>query len=186
MSSRLRRSALVVLLFLPGGTPGWGRPAPAATACANPRLPAEILAGRAERSAPNPLTVVAVRTASVTLRLAVAADEPARETGLMCVTRLRADAGMIFVFDFDGPEDFWMKNTLVPLDMVWAGADGTVRSIAAEVPASTLRTPDDRVARRSGLGRYVLELRSGEARAAHINEGERLTIPPLEPQPTAT
>jgi uncharacterized membrane protein (UPF0127 family) len=181
MSSRLQLSALAVLLACCGLEFAPDRPLPpAATACANPQLPPDILDGPAQRSAGKPLAVVDVRSDEVTLRLAVAADETARELGLMCVTRLRPEAGMIFVFDEDGQEDFWMKNTLVPLDMVWVAADGTVRSIAADVPASTLQTPDDRVARRSGLGRYVLELSAGEAQADGIVKGRRLVIPPFK------
>jgi hypothetical protein len=180
MSSPLRLSALVALLACGGLTFAPDRPLPpAATNCANPRLPLDILDGSAQRGAGKPLPVVDVRSGEVTLRMAVAADETAREFGLMCVTRLRPQAGMIFVFDDDGPQAFWMKRTLVPLDMVWVASDGTVRSVASGVPAATLQTPDDQVARRTGVGRYVLELHAGEAHADRIVKGEHLLIPPL-------
>ena len=86
---------------------------------------------------------------------------------------------MLFVFPTDDQHEFWMKRTLVPLDMVWVGGDGTVRSVAAQVPASALDTPDDRVALRGGRGRYVIELRAGEAAADGIVPGAHLAIPPL-------
>jgi uncharacterized membrane protein (UPF0127 family) len=97
----------------------------------------------------------------------------------MCVTKLRPQRGMIFVFAQSGRWDFWMKNTLVPLDMVWLDADGTVTTVAADVPAATRTTPDDAVARRSGNGLYVIELTAGEAAVDHLVVGKRLSLPAL-------
>jgi uncharacterized membrane protein (UPF0127 family) len=156
---------------------------PAALRCANPQLPPAILAGANGAVSGDveatPLPTVSVSGSSTTLTLAVAADDHTRELGLMCVTALRSAAGMIFVFPSASDWQFWMKNTVVPLDMVWVSDDGTVSHVAANVPASTLDTPNDRVARRSGHGRYVIELRSGEAAADHIAAGTQLTLPKL-------
>ncbi|MDQ2909102.1 MAG: DUF192 domain-containing protein, partial [Candidatus Eremiobacteraeota bacterium] len=118
--------------------------------------------------------------AATPLTLAVAADSRSRERGLMCVTALRPDAGMIFVFPQDSNWEFWMKNTVTPLDMLWVAADGTVRNVFANVPAATLDTADDKVARRRGQGRYVIELRSGDAARDHIAVGTHLQLPPLQ------
>jgi len=132
-------------------------------ACANPALFA--------------LPVVETGAPGARLRLAVAGDEPTRELGLMCVTRLRPHSGMIFVFARDESVEFWMKNTLIPLDMIWVRADGRVDTVAARVPASTRETPDDRVARRHGRGLYVIELAAGEAARDGIVPGARLSVP---------
>jgi uncharacterized membrane protein (UPF0127 family) len=154
-------------------------PEPAAlAACANPALPPAILAGVFAGSAP-PLPTIQAGGASVPLVLAVAADEGSRELGLMCVTRLRPHAGMIFVFSAPAVQEFWMKNTLVPLDMVWVAPDGRVTSVAAHVPASTRETPDDAVARRRGQGLYVIELADGEAASDGIVAGVKLLLPKL-------
>ncbi len=51
--------------------------------------------------------------------------------------------GMIFVFDGDGPVEFWMKDTLEPLDMIFVGADGKVRRIYANVPVVAAGVGDD-------------------------------------------
>ncbi|MBD5633758.1 MAG: DUF192 domain-containing protein, partial [Candidatus Eremiobacteraeota bacterium] len=139
-----------------------------------------ILDGSFAGSAP-PLATIEARGASAPLILAVAADERTRELGLMCVTRLRPHHGMIFVFASSAVQEFWMKNTLVPLDMVWVAADGSVTSVAAHVPASTRSTPDERVARRRGEGLYVIELADGEAAAAGIRAGLKLCLPRLRP-----
>src|ERR1700693_3671828 len=127
-------------------------PTYAALACANAALPSEILDGTPARSAATTLTVFGVHAPNAQLRLAVASEPTARELGLMCVTRLRPNAGMIFIFDAPQRWDFWMKNTLIPLDMIWVERDGAVNDVAENVPASTLRTADEAGARRSGPG----------------------------------
>jgi uncharacterized protein len=171
---------LALLALLASSAHGPARAgAPATLSCANPRLPPAILDGAATRGGTDPLRVVEVRATALALRLAVASQESERTIGLMCVTRLRPKTGMLFVFPTDDEREFWMKRTVVSLDMVWVGGDGTVRSVAAGVPASTLDTPDDRVAVRGGRGRYVIELRAGEAAADGIVPGVHLAIPPV-------
>jgi uncharacterized protein len=151
----------------------------ATTACANPDLPRAILDGDPALGAHSELRTIKIAAPSATLELAVVDTEAQRELGLMCVTALRQNAGMIFVFARAGTWEFWMKKTLVPLDMIWVDGDGRVTSVAASVPASRVDETDDKVARRSGRGRYVVELRAGEAARAGISAGERLVLPEL-------
>ena len=152
--------------------------APVIAACANERLPADLLDG--ESAAPSsPLPIVTGAAPHVKLRLAVVADEPTRELGLMCVLRLRRNAGMIFVFPRSADWTFWMKDTLAPLDMLWLESDGKVTTVAANVPASTLEASDASVARRSGHGLYVIELRAGEAALDKLVPGTRIVLPAL-------
>lgn len=97
-----------------------------------------------------------------------------REKGLMCVTRMPRDYGMLFAFPMEMDLGFWMKNTLVPLDLVWIGADKRVTAIAPRLKASRLDTPDEKVARAGGRGLFVLELRAGEAARRRLKVGDRL------------
>ncbi len=131
-----------------------------------------------ERSFCRALVLDAPRTP---LRLAVADTDPRREHGLMGVAAVPPGEGMLFVFPEPGDQrrDFWMKDTIAPLDMVWVRADGTVSSVAARVPATKPGTPDSRVARRFGIGRYVIELGAGGAAAAGLKPGSRLVLPAL-------
>jgi uncharacterized membrane protein (UPF0127 family) len=152
-------------------------------ACANPALPQIIVqdsGGIARRGIPSErpdaLRVISLGAPSAPLKLAVAGDETSREFGLMCVVRLQRHVGMLFVFDKDSKQEFWMKNTLIPLDMVWVRADGTVDTVAPNVPKSTRETPDDVVARRGGFGKYVIELGAGEAAADGITVGSTLNV----------
>ena len=114
------------------------------------------------------------RTVSVTLPdgfvvNALIADTPHKqEKGLMFVTNLPENQGMLFVFDEEQPQLFWMKNTLIDLDMVFIGADKKVNNIAAEVPHSYTYTPDAEVARATGYGKYVLELSSKTAQKHQV------------------
>lgn len=106
---------------------------------------------------------VSVRAPKATLRMEVADTPKKREIGLMYRRSLPAHTGMVFVFSTDSIVGFWMKNTLIPLDMVFIGSDGVVRAVYANVPSSTLQTPESKIARRSGEGKFVFELPPGEA-----------------------
>ncbi len=89
------------------------------------------------------LPTVVVHAPHADLTLEVARTESQREYGLMNRTQLAPHNGMIFVFGGDGPVAFWMKNTLVPLDMVFVAADGTVRRVFANVAVVSPALPDD-------------------------------------------
>ena len=156
---------------------------PAALSCANPRLPGSILDGAAARAEESPLPTVDLRAPGATLHLAVASDTNTRDLGLMCVTRLRPEGGMLFEFVRDEVVEFWMKNTLIPLDMLWVAPGGRVTSIYANVPAAMLQTSDEDVARRRARGRYVIELSRGEALRAKIAVGTLLPIGDLKLPP---
>ena len=123
---------------------------------------------------PQALSVITLQTPLARLRVQVAHTELQRERGLMGVRQLWAHTGMLFVFDSDAPVEFWMKDTLVPLDMVFIGNDGVVRMVATDVPVVALDTPDNRIPRRAGIGRYVLELPAREARQDGLTPGAHL------------
>jgi len=109
------------------------------------------------------LPTIVVHAPKATLRLQVAKTESERELGLMSVTKLPAHTGMVFVFDRDAEIEFWMKDTLVSLDMVFLGADCVVRRVYSNVPVVPLDTPDDKIPRRDGVAKYVVELPANEA-----------------------
>ncbi len=124
-----------------------------------------------------------VRTPRGTMRLAVAASESRREHGLMNVPFVPAGQGMLFVFPgTDQDLHFWMKDTIAPLDMIFVKGDGTISTIAADVPATKPGTPDDKLARRNGTGRFVIELGAGDAARLGLAAGQHLVLPPIEPE----
>jgi len=96
--------------------------------------------------------------------------EKTREYGLMCRKLVAPDRGMLF--DFKGPVDnvaFWMRNTLIPLDIIYIRPDGTVLSIARNVPPL-----NESPVPAGGRIRAVLELASGRAAQLGILPGDRI------------
>ena len=148
---------------------------------------AALVAATPPLGQPADTSSVVLHAPRATLVVAVAANEAARERGLMNRRTLPIHGGMLFVFDRDEPVEFWMKDTLIPLDMVFIGGDGIVRSVAARVAAVRPDTPDSRIPRRSGNARFVIELGAGEAARDGLAPGVR--IPELgafaRPRPTS-
>lgn len=107
---------------------------------------------------------------SVTAELAVTDEERAR--GLMFREKILPDQGMLFVFEREDLHSFWMKNTLVPLDMLWLDSQRRVIHIAANVPPCR-EDPCPSYGPESPA-RYVLELRAGGAAANGIKTGDQL------------
>lgn len=135
-----------------------------------------IAAALAPQPVPTPqsLPVMRVPAPHARLRVQVARTEPQRERGLMGVRKLAPHTGMLFVFETDAPIEFWMKDTLIPLDMVFVGGNGIVRQVFANVPVVPTDTPDNRIPRRDGVAKYVIELPAGEAQSDGIVPGARI------------
>ncbi len=98
------------------------------------------------------------------------------ERGLMFREKLGADAGMLFVFPDTAEHTFWMKNTLIPLDMIFADEDGTVVGVVHG--AEPLTTSPRSVGAPS---RYVLEVNGGWAAAHGVARGDRLRVEGIVP-----
>ena len=105
----------------------------------------------------------------------IADDAAERGLGLMNRPKMAASHGMLFIYDHEQPVAFWMENTLIPLDMVFVGADGVVRSVH-ENARPLDRTPID-----SGAPvLMVLEINGGLARRLGIVPGSELRHPRLD------
>ncbi len=99
----------------------------------------------------------------------VARSPEEQQMGLMNRQSLAPDRGMIFPYDPPQPASFWMKNTLIPLDIIFIRADGTIARIAAQtVPLSLEPVPSlEPVA-------AVLEIAGGRAAELGIAPGDRV------------
>ncbi|PIU18584.1 MAG: hypothetical protein COT18_10235 [Elusimicrobia bacterium CG08_land_8_20_14_0_20_59_10] len=105
-----------------------------------------------------------------------------QERGLMYRKSLPFDRGMLFVFREGGVKTFWMKNTYIPLDIVFLNAGMKVRNIYHRVPRSDRGQPESQVAKVSAPASYVLELASGKARKCGLKPGFVIkSSVPLEP-----
>lgn len=112
--------------------------------------------------------------AAVLAELALTPEQQAR--GLMHRTELPVGRGMLFVFSGTGTRQFWMKNTLIDLDMVFLSSDLKVLRVFHRVPRSSPGLPDGEVARVSGEAALVLEVPAGYARAHRLRPGVKLGI----------
>jgi len=129
------------------------------------------LLGVAPANLPLPRSAVLIDSTRGPVRfdVEIAGDDSSRMRGLMFRTRLDPNAGMLFDFHDNHFRSFWMKNTYLPLDMLFIRADGSISSIAANtVPMS------ETVINSSEPVRAVLEINGGRAAALGIRPGERI------------
>jgi uncharacterized membrane protein (UPF0127 family) len=104
----------------------------------------------------------------------IAKTEPEREQGLMYRPSMAADAGMLFLYDQPQQAAFWMKNTLIPLDMLFIAADGHIVNIAKRaVPMSETTIFS------TGPVSAIVEINGGAADRFDIQPGDRVHGPGL-------
>ena len=107
----------------------------------------------------------------------VADDDAERAQGLMYRDQLARDRGMLFIHDSEEPQAYWMKNTRIPLDILYFDNARQLVSQQRNVPPCSLGDrcppyPSDAPAR------YVLELNAGEAERLQLQDGARLVFSP--------
>lgn len=103
------------------------------------------------------------------------ADEPEKQAlGLMFRRSLPDDHGMLFMFPREAPRSFWMKNTRIPLDIMYFGGDLRLVSVAANAqPCRVEQCPGYPSA---GPARYVLELNAGKASELGLVPGDAMVL----------
>lgn len=116
------------------------------------------------------VTITHADGSRATFRVEVAQTDAQREYGLMFVRSMPKDAGMLFVFDPPESTGFWMKNTFLPLDILFISPQGIVTRIVAQAKPLDLTLIDS-----EGLIGSALELNAGQACARHIVLGDRVT-----------
>lgn len=104
----------------------------------------------------------------------LATSEAMRARGLMFRTELAADHGMLFVFPQEGPQAFWMKNTLIPLDMLYFDSSRKLVSMQLNVPPCKADPCPSYPSGAPAL--YVLELPAGTASKLGVAVGEQMSI----------
>lgn len=105
----------------------------------------------------------------------VADDAEERSRGLMFRESLPASQGMLFIYESPRPASFWMKNTLIPLDMIFIAPDGVVGAVhpmAVPHDETPIQGPDDTL--------MVLEIRGGLAASLGLAPGAELRHPALD------
>lgn len=109
-------------------------------------------------------------------KVEIAATDEARARGLMFRDALAEDHGMLFIFEQPEPLAFWMKNTRIPLDILYFDASRKLVSVVEGVPPCT--TPTCPSYPSAGPARFTLELNAGAARRLGVAAGDELRIDP--------
>lgn len=97
-----------------------------------------------------------------------------RAQGLMYREHLAKDRGMLFTFDQAQPWTFWMKNTKIPLDIIWMNEKKQIIHIARNVPICTRTDEGCPQYQPNDPATYVLELGGGEAERLKLEKGAKL------------
>jgi uncharacterized membrane protein (UPF0127 family) len=121
-----------------------------------------------------PLAIQRADGTTATFSVELATTEATREYGLMNRTKLPEDTGMLFLYDRPGSHAFWMKDTLVPLDMLFFTANGQLVYIHPNARphdlTPVLPTPD-----RHNIC-AILELPGGQAAKSALSVGDRMVL----------
>ncbi|HZH45502.1 MAG TPA: DUF192 domain-containing protein [Roseococcus sp.] len=147
-----RRFLLLLALLLPSlaaAQPGVDRP--------QPKLRVE------------PMTIVTRDGTRHALRVEMAVRPEDQTIGMMFRTSMEPDEGMLFDWGQPRESAMWMRNTLIPLDMVFIAADGRIHRIAERAVPQSLATIESR-----GPVRATLELQGGAAERLNLRVGDRV------------
>ncbi|MDX8497279.1 DUF192 domain-containing protein [Mesorhizobium sp. VK4C] len=121
---------------------------------------------------PTPLVAV-TGSGKHSFSIEIADTSEEREAGLMFRKDMADDHGMLFVFERPGEVNFWMKNTPMPLDLVFIGQDGRIKAIKRGEPESeAIISPGQPVS-------FVLELKAGTAAKDGLKDGDLLRHPAI-------
>ena len=113
--------------------------------------------------------------------VAIADDDATRAKGLMFVDEMANDHGMLFIFPKERPRSFWMKNTRIPLDIIYLNRDFEVVSISADTPPCRSRTRRCPSYPSDGPAQYVLEINGGLAAELGLEPGDRVEVEGIAP-----
>ncbi|WP_428898288.1 DUF192 domain-containing protein [Parelusimicrobium proximum] len=105
-------------------------------------------------------------------KVSLAIDDETRAKGLMYVNHLPKNEGMLFLFDEQEMQGFWMKNTYIDLDIIFISDDMTINCVYDMVKKSTPFTKESDVATAVCPAKYVLEIAGGRAKELNIQRGD--------------
>ncbi|MCP4590626.1 MAG: DUF192 domain-containing protein [bacterium] len=134
--------------------------------------------GPSEPNALDRMPTTTVQVEDHAFHVWVAEQEAELERGLMFVTREQmapledgTERGMLFLFDYDRTTGFWMRNTIIPLDIAFIRVDGTI------VTVHTMAPHDERLHRPSEPYRYALEVNANVFSRLGVGRGDKVSIP---------
>jgi uncharacterized protein len=152
--------AFLFLTFLALGAP----------ACAQQQQPAASAAQQPQLGLPREMVTIQTARGPARFDVQIADSDATREKGLMFRRAMPDGEGMLFDFYQDQPLSFWMRNTLIPLDMIFVASDGRIVSIAKQAkPLDETPVPS------AAPARFVIEINGGLADRLGIRPGDMVT-----------
>lgn len=133
-------------------------------------------AGTAVTTQPAGAPTIDVVLAGRQFKLEVADDDKEREVGLMNRKTMAVDHGMLFVFPDSKPRQFWMKNTLIGLDIAFLDEAGVVLNVEQMYPNDLTPIPS------KGPAKYAIEINLGLAEKIGLKAGEHIALPAIKAQ----
>jgi uncharacterized membrane protein (UPF0127 family) len=121
---------------------------------------------------PQSLPTTRMTVGKAELELEVADEESERSTGLMYRDAMPTDRGMLFIFPDESPRRFWMKNTYIPLDILYLDGQGKIVSIKPMRPLNLDGVDSEKPAK------FAIELNRGGAAATGAAVGDVIPVPP--------
>jgi uncharacterized membrane protein (UPF0127 family) len=135
-----------------------------------------VSAGLPVRSGQADSLTIETSTGAHAFQIEVADNDATREHGLMDRRYMAPDHGMLFEFEHNAPVSFWMKNTYIPLDMIFISPSGVVTHIATNAEPLS-----ERVIPSGGPSIGVLELNGGMAASIGLKVGDKVRHPFFKP-----
>ena len=109
-----------------------------------------------------------------TFAVEIADTSEKQALGLMFRDSMEADKGMLFIFPKEAPRSFWMKNTRIPLDIMYFDKELKMVSISADTPPCKITRCPSYPSKAAAM--YVLELNAGVAKKLGVGVGDKLTL----------
>jgi len=107
-------------------------------------------------------------------KIEIAQSQEERERGLMFRQALKEDEGMLFIFPSEEFHSFWMKNTLIPLDIIWINKENKIVYIQHNALPCTSDPCPSYTSKQKAI--YVLEINAGFVEKYNFEEGDKITI----------
>jgi len=126
---------------------------------------------------PSPTQTINLKINNQNFKIELAQSLSQKSLGLGNRPSLCNNCGMLFLYKGEGPLPFWMKNTLIPLDMIWLNKSGTIVDIQTALPEPN--TPDHqlKIYQNEKAAQYVLELNAYKAKELGLKIGDTINLP---------
>ena len=134
-----------------------------------------VLFSQYQKIADKNSTTIFTAAGPVKIQVEFAKTAQELETGLMNRESLEKNSGMFFIFPDEKSRSFWMKDTLIPLDMIFISSNGRVNEMTTQEPCP--KTGTCQVYESKLPARYVLEINGGQAEKWNMANGDIVEIP---------